>query len=62
MNVGLIQSDHVVTRNDLQLVYSVANKVREHWQVDERKTSRIQGRQSVRRRSTDACCELSGIQ
>ncbi|AJZ62402.1 hypothetical protein OI25_4955 [Paraburkholderia fungorum] len=33
MNVGLIESDHVVTRNDLQLVYSVASGVREHWQV-----------------------------
>ena len=38
----LIQSDRVMARNDLQLVYSIANRVKEHWQVDERKTGRHQ--------------------
>jgi hypothetical protein len=38
MKVGLIQSDHVANRNDLQLVYSVTNDMQEHWQGDERKT------------------------
>jgi len=37
MNGGLSQTDHFVTRNDLQLVYPVANRVQEHWQFDERK-------------------------
>jgi len=75
MNGGLSQTDHFVTRNDLQLVYPVANRVQEHWQFDERKDKTplaatidqkaIDGFWASlvnSRLATNPCCRLSGIQ
>jgi hypothetical protein len=64
-----------VTRSDLQLVYSVADRVQTHWQVDERKDKTPLGATidqkaidgfwaslSNSRLATNPYCRLSGIQ